>query len=291
MKSFPGLLIVGLCALIVAGLAYVQIKPINEIVTSLPQGYMQFGASIIKPGKTSPDLIAPYVAKIKSDLAGIRPQAESLNISDGNYDAVCGANNHPQDSVIKYLTNDIQKYVSPKDVVCGKPTTGDATAYAFSAATYESWPSNTMCVDSNRYFGYISSSISENTTVCPLDLFSIKITSPFSGATYDNSVSPTPTPSTTGFHIIKIPPMVIITVDAYDNAGKVTGFKLYVNDQKIGDYPAKQFPGALDPFLYIAGIWGPDKLGIAGNFTLRVESTDDKGKTVSSAPVTITLTN
>lgn len=84
-------------------------------------------------------------AAIKADLDGVRAQAEIIYDNDGDYDAVCAANSVTQDTVV---ARQIAGAVSAgATVVCGKPASGAATAYALSA-TLKSVPGAYWCVDS-----------------------------------------------------------------------------------------------------------------------------------------------
>lgn len=103
-------------------------------------------------------------AAIKANLANVRAQAEIIYDSDGDYDAVCGANSVVQNtqvaSAISAATN-----AGSASVVCAKPTTGAASAWALSAQlkadTTKYW-----CVDSGGASKQTTTQISATATSC-----------------------------------------------------------------------------------------------------------------------------
>jgi type II secretory pathway pseudopilin PulG len=112
-------------------------------------------------------------AAVKSDMAGVRSQAEIVYDTDGNYNAVCGAAGTTQDP--KIITQlDAAALVTGGVAVCGIPSGGvDATAWAATApiksidqfgtgSAIDYW-----CVDSTGASKLIDDAIGVNDTVCP----------------------------------------------------------------------------------------------------------------------------
>ncbi len=102
-------------------------------------------------------------AAVKSNLDGIRPQAEALYDRDNNYDAVCGANSVTQDTTI-HSAIAAANSSSGATAVCGMPSSGDALAWAVSSRLKSS---GYWCVDSTGTAKSESSAIAATDTVCP----------------------------------------------------------------------------------------------------------------------------
>jgi prepilin-type N-terminal cleavage/methylation domain-containing protein len=103
-------------------------------------------------------------AAIKANLANIRAQAEIVYDTDGDYDAVCGANSVTQNATVA-LAIAAANTASGSTAVCGKPATGVATAWAISSPlkTASSW----WCVDSTGASKTATANIGAAVTVCP----------------------------------------------------------------------------------------------------------------------------
>lgn len=106
-------------------------------------------------------------AAIKQNFAAIRPQAEILYDTDGDYDAVCGANSVTQNTVVAAqigAANSASGYTA----VCGKPATGAASAWAASIQLKAAEGTNThWCVDSTGIAKGTTANIAATATVCP----------------------------------------------------------------------------------------------------------------------------
>ncbi|MCF7834091.1 MAG: type II secretion system GspH family protein [Candidatus Pacebacteria bacterium] len=102
-------------------------------------------------------------AAIKANLSGIRAQAELIRDSDGDYDAVCGANGVTQNSIVAAAITAANQ-ASGGTAVCGKPASGQADNWAVSsilkAGTY--W-----CVDSSGNSKGHASAMGTAVVVCP----------------------------------------------------------------------------------------------------------------------------
>ncbi len=102
-------------------------------------------------------------AAIKSNLSNMRAQAELLYDTDGDYDAVCGANSVTQNTIIAGAVT-ASNTSSGGTAVCGKPASGAATAWAISSPLKTS---GHYCVDSTGAARAISAAIAATTVVCP----------------------------------------------------------------------------------------------------------------------------
>lgn len=102
-------------------------------------------------------------AAIKANLANTRAQAEIIFDTDGDYDAVCGANSVTQNATIASAIT-AANTSSGGTAVCGKPASGVASAWAISSPlkTAAHW-----CVDSTGVSRSISAAISATTVACP----------------------------------------------------------------------------------------------------------------------------
>jgi prepilin-type N-terminal cleavage/methylation domain-containing protein len=102
-------------------------------------------------------------AAIKANLANTRAQAEIIYDSDGDYDAVCGANSVTQNTTIGSAVA-AANTASGGTAVCGKPASGAAAAWAISSPlkTAANW-----CVDSTGASRSIAAAIGATTVVCP----------------------------------------------------------------------------------------------------------------------------
>jgi len=85
-------------------------------------------------------------AAIKANLANVRAQAEIIYDNDGDYDAVCGANSVAQNSVVAAAIAAATS-ASGGTVVCGKPASGAATAWAI-VSPLKATANTYWCVDS-----------------------------------------------------------------------------------------------------------------------------------------------
>ena len=102
-------------------------------------------------------------AAIKADLAGVRTQAELVYDTDGNYNAVCGANGATQStSTVSAMEHASSTAGAPG--VCGVPASGDATAWAISSPLKGG---SHWCVDSTGVAKEIPNALGINDTVCP----------------------------------------------------------------------------------------------------------------------------
>ena len=103
-------------------------------------------------------------AAIKANLSNVRAQAELIYDTDGDYDAVCAANSVAQNATIASAVAAATSAGSGS-VVCGKPASGAASAWAISAQlkadTTKYW-----CVDSTGASKQETSQIAATTTVC-----------------------------------------------------------------------------------------------------------------------------
>ncbi len=102
-------------------------------------------------------------ATVKSDLGGVRAQAELIYNDDGNYNAVCGANSAVQNVKIAQAIEHASSTVGAPGV-CGAPASGDAIAWAISSPLKngQHW-----CVDSAGTAKEIASALELTDTVCP----------------------------------------------------------------------------------------------------------------------------
>lgn len=103
-------------------------------------------------------------AAVKANLANTRAQAELIYDTDGDYDAVCGANSVAQNATIS-LAISAANTASGGTAVCGKPATGAASAWAISSPlkTASSW----WCVDSAGASKAATANIGATDTICP----------------------------------------------------------------------------------------------------------------------------
>jgi type IV pilus assembly protein PilA len=102
-------------------------------------------------------------AAIKSNLANVRAQAELIYDNDGDYDAVCAANSVTQNTTVASAVA-AATTASGGTVVCGKPASGAASAWAISAPLKTS---GYWCVDSTGASRAISAAIAATVVVCP----------------------------------------------------------------------------------------------------------------------------
>lgn len=102
-------------------------------------------------------------AAIKANLANIRAQAELLYDTNSDYNEVCGANSATQDTTVAAAVSAANS-ASGGTAVCGKPATGDASAWALSSPlkTTGHW-----CVDSAGASHAVSDAIGATVVVCP----------------------------------------------------------------------------------------------------------------------------
>ena len=83
-------------------------------------------------------------AAIKANLVNIRPQAEIIYDTDGDYDAVCAANSVTQNATVAAAIS-AANASSGSTATCGKPASGVATAWAIVSPLKTS---GFWCVDS-----------------------------------------------------------------------------------------------------------------------------------------------
>ncbi len=102
-------------------------------------------------------------AAVKANLSGIRAQAELIYDTDGDYDAVCGANSVAQNAQVSTAIT-AANTASGGTAVCGKPASGQANAWAISSPLKTS---GFWCVDSTGASKSVGSAISATTVVCP----------------------------------------------------------------------------------------------------------------------------
>ena len=111
-------------------------------------------------------------ANVKANLANMMVQAEVIyddatGIHKSTYDEVCGANTATQNSTITNAITSADN-ASGGSAVCGKPTTGQADAWAVSSplkgqpAATDNW-----CVDSTGVAKAIAAPIGATVVVCP----------------------------------------------------------------------------------------------------------------------------
>ena len=111
-------------------------------------------------------------AAIKSNLSSVQPQAEIIYDTDADYDAVCGANSVAQNTVVAQQVAAAAS-ASGVAVVCGKPASGVASAYAVSAQIKAtnvfggSSGTDFWCVDSTGIRKVIDTQIAATAVVCP----------------------------------------------------------------------------------------------------------------------------
>ena len=106
------------------------------------------------------------VSSIQSLLMGTQAFAEISYDEYGNYNAVCGANKAKQDPDIAEIIGRIKSSDYTMKVVCGKPLSGNASAWAISAFSPQI---GGYCVDNTRTLREISRSINATTVACPLN--------------------------------------------------------------------------------------------------------------------------
>jgi len=102
-------------------------------------------------------------AAIKSNLANIRAQAELEYDTYGDYDTVCAANSATQNTTIASAIA-AATTASGGTVMCGKPASGVASAWAISAPLKTS---GNWCVDSTGASRAITTAITAAVVVCP----------------------------------------------------------------------------------------------------------------------------
>ena len=102
-------------------------------------------------------------AAIKANLANMRAQAEIINDSDSDYDAVCGANGVTQNATVAAAMA-AANTASGGSSVCGKPASGAATAWALSSSLKTA--STFWCVDSTGASKSVGSNIAATATNC-----------------------------------------------------------------------------------------------------------------------------
>ena len=103
-------------------------------------------------------------AAVKANLANTRAQAEIINDTDGDYDAVCGANSVAQNATIAAAISAANS-ASGGTAVCGKPAAGAATAWAISSPLKTA--SSFWCVDSTGASKAEAANIGATVVVCP----------------------------------------------------------------------------------------------------------------------------
>lgn len=111
---------------------------------------------------------------VKSNLAGIRSQAEILYDTDGDYDRVCGANGQTQNATVAAALTAADNAVAGGTApICGKPASGAAGNWA---ATAQLKSSNVLtgtsgvdhwCVDSAGASKVVDNAIAATAVVCP----------------------------------------------------------------------------------------------------------------------------
>ncbi len=102
-------------------------------------------------------------AAIKANLSNVRAQAEIIYDTDGDYDAVCGANSVTQNATVASAVTSANTS-SGGTAVCGKPASGAASAWALSSPLKTS---GHWCVDSTGASRAISAAIAGTVVVCP----------------------------------------------------------------------------------------------------------------------------
>ncbi len=101
-------------------------------------------------------------AAVKANLSNTRAQSEIIYDNDSNYNAVCGANSVTQNKIIAAAIAAANS-ASGGTAVCGKPATGDASAWAISSPLKSS---GFWCVDSTGASKGEASTITTTTTTC-----------------------------------------------------------------------------------------------------------------------------
>ncbi len=102
-------------------------------------------------------------AAVKANLANTRAQAELIYDTDGDYDAVCGANSVTQNATIASAIA-AANTASGGTAVCGKPASGAASSWAISSPLKSS---GHWCVDSAGASHAVSAAIGATVVVCP----------------------------------------------------------------------------------------------------------------------------
>ena len=100
---------------------------------------------------------------IKANLANMRAQGEIIFGDNSNYNAVCGANNITQNSTVSSAIS-AANTASGGSAVCGKPSSGDASAWAISSPLKSG---GFWCVDNTGASRSISANIGATDVVCP----------------------------------------------------------------------------------------------------------------------------
>lgn len=111
-------------------------------------------------------------AAVKTDMAGVRSQAEIIFDDAKNYDAVCGANGVTQEPrIVSQLTG--AGTVTGGIAICGIPPSGSASAWAATAPlkSIDLFGSGSgtdyWCVDSSGQSKIVDDAIGVNDLVCP----------------------------------------------------------------------------------------------------------------------------
>ena len=102
---------------------------------------------------------------VKANLANIRAQAEIGYDANFNYNTVCEANGATQDPTIVNAVA-AATTASGGTVVCGKPASGDAAAWAIGSPL-KTTGAGSWCVDSTGASRAIATNISATDVVCP----------------------------------------------------------------------------------------------------------------------------
>ena len=105
-------------------------------------------------------------AGIIGNLSGIRQNAESVYLEDGNYNRVCGINGSSQETIITRLitASEVDSPTGVGSSICAYPAFGNAEAWAVSVAlaTEGYW-----CVDVSGFSGKVANGLDhEHDTSC-----------------------------------------------------------------------------------------------------------------------------
>lgn len=106
---------------------------------------------------------------VKANLANIRAQAEVIYDTDGDYDAVCGANSVTQNATVVSQLDAASTAGASNTTsdVCGKPASGAASAWAASVPLKATEGSFThWCVDSTGASKGRTSTIAATDVAC-----------------------------------------------------------------------------------------------------------------------------
>ena len=107
-------------------------------------------------------------AAIKSNLNNMRAQSEILFDTNKDYNEICGANSTTQDSKIaEAIAAADAANGGTGGVVCGKPASGDAAAYAIAARLVSPSTATYYCIDSTGNAEETTTALGATDVACP----------------------------------------------------------------------------------------------------------------------------